>query len=236
MGSSGDSGAKAMTKKMLSCEDDIEESLTRIGASLRRDVTAYLIGGCAMILYNAKVATKDIDIVLMSDEDAEAVASALSAVGFAQAAPEDDIYRRLGTTTMMHDDRGTRFDIFVETVCRKFRITDGMVSRSTRHAVYGRLTLNLVSPEDIFLFKSVTERAGDLDDMALLAERGLDWDVILSECVYQSGDVVLEAFLAIRVQELEESKGIVSPIRVTLETLTDTKLRKKKGARYRDGT
>ena len=223
-----------MTKKMLSSGDDIEESLTRIGASLQRDVTAYLIGGCAMILYNAKVATKDIDIVLMSNEDAEAVAVALSAVGFAQAAPEDETYRRLGTTTMMHDSRGTRFDIFVETVCRKLRITDGMVSRSTRHGIYGKLRLNLVSPEDIFLFKSVTERAGDLDDMALLAERGLDWDVILSECVHQSGDVILEAFLAVRLQELEESKGIVSPIKATLETVTESKLRKKKGARHRD--
>ncbi len=225
-----------MTKKMLTGEDDIEESLTRIGASLRHDVTAYLIGGCAMILYNAKVATKDIDIVLMSDEDAEAVASALSGVGFAQAAPDDDIYRRLGTTTMMHDDKGTRFDIFVRTVCRKLRITDGMVSRSTRHAVYGRLTLNLVSPEDIFLFKSVTERAGDLDDMALLAERGLDWDVILSECANQSNDVILESFLAVRLQELEESKGIVSPIKATLETLTGAKLRKRKCARQRNET
>lgn len=223
-----------MTKRMLSSGDDIEESLTRIGASLQRDVNAYLIGGCAMILYNAKVATKDIDIVLMSDEDADAVAAALSVVGFAQAAPDDDTYRRLGTTKMMHDNMGTRFDIFVETVCRRLRITDNMVRRSTRHAVYGRLRLNLVSPEDIFLFKSVTERAGDLDDMALLAERGLDWDVILSECVHQSGDVILEASLAVRLQELEESKGIVSPIKATLETLTEAKLQKEKGIRYRD--
>ncbi|MBU0623675.1 MAG: hypothetical protein KJ672_02400 [Candidatus Thermoplasmatota archaeon] len=223
-----------MTKKMLSSKDDIEESLARVGASLPHDVTAYLIGGCAMILFNAKVATKDVDLVLMSDKDAEAVMAALSGGGFTKTKPEDETYRRLGATIMMEDRRGTRFDIFVETVCRKLRITDRMVSRSTRHAAYGRLVINLVSPEDIFLFKSVTERAGDLDDMALLAERGLDWDVILSECVHQSRDLILEAFLAIRLQELEEAKGIVSPIKATLEILAEKKLRmRKRGARPR---
>jgi len=64
--------------------------------------------------------------------------------------------------------------------------------------------------------------------MALLAERGLDWDVILGECVYQSRDVILEAFLAIRLQELEEEKGIVSPIKGTLEGLAERKLLEKK--------
>jgi hypothetical protein len=171
----------------------------------------------------------------MSEKDAEAVMAALSGSGFTKTKPEDETYRRLGATTMLQDSRGTRFDIFVETVCRKLRITDAMISRSTSHAVYGRLRINLVSPEDIFLFKSVTERAGDLDDMTLLAERGLDWDVILSECVQQSRDVILEAFLAIRLQELEEAKNIVSPIKSTLETLAEKKLRKKKGVRHRDG-
>jgi len=59
--------------------------------------------------------------------------------------------------------------------------------------------------------------------------------VILSECVHQSGDIILEAFLAIRLQELEEAKGIVSPIKATLETLAEKKLRKKKGVRHQDG-
>jgi len=114
-----------MTKKMLSSKDDIEESLTRVGASLPHDVTAYLIGGCAMILYNAKVATKDIDLVLMSDEDAVAVMAALSGSGFTKTKPEDETYRRLGAAIMMQDSRGTRFDIFVVTVCRKLESPTG---------------------------------------------------------------------------------------------------------------
>jgi len=99
-----------------------------------------------------------------------------------------------------------------------------MVARSKLHSKYGRLEIRLISPEDIFLFKSMTEREGDLDDMALLAERGLDWQAILDECVLQSSEVILEGFLAVRLQELEEEKGIASPIRANLEEIAERKL------------
>jgi len=101
------------------------------------------------------------------------------------------------------------------------------VARAKPYATFGKLEVNLVAPEDIFLFKSMTERAGDLDDMALLAERGLDWQTILDECRSQSGGVILESFLAVRLQELEEEKSIVSPIRADLEAITEEKLSAK---------
>jgi hypothetical protein len=213
-----------MTKRILSSKDDLERALNEMGEALGDEVKAYLIGGCAMILYNAKVATKDIDLVLLFAEDAESVVSALSKTGFKVVVPKDHVYCRLGTAIMMEDKRGMRIDIFVETVCRKIKVTSGMVVRSRLHSRYGKLDINLVSPEDIFLFKSVTEREGDLDDMARLAERGLDWRTILEECVAQSGEAILEGYLAVRLQELEEQKGIVSPIKAELEEMTEKKL------------
>jgi len=77
----------------------------------------------------------------------------------------------------------------LETVCRKLRVSPGMLARSTLHDRCGRLEIRRISPEDIFLFKSMTERIGDLDDMAVLSERGLDWQVVLDERMDQSGDV-----------------------------------------------
>jgi len=213
-----------MTMRILSSRDDLERALNEVGEALAEEVKAYLIGGCAMILYNAKVATKDIDLVLLSANDAESVVSALSKTGFKVAVPRDHVYFRLGTAVMMEDNRGMRIDIFVETVCRKVKLTSGMAARSKLHSRYGKLDINLVSPEDIFLFKSVTEREGDLDDMARLAERGLDWHTILEECAVQSGEVILEGYLAVRLQELEEQKGIVSPIKAELEEITEKKL------------
>jgi hypothetical protein len=177
-----------------------------------------------MMLYNAKTSTKDVDLEILLPQDAKSVIEALSKDGFKSARQEDDMYRRTVATTVMEDEKGTRVDIFVESVCRKLRISTSMAERSKLHARYKRLEVRLVSPEDIFLFKSVTERAGDLDDMALLSERGLDWNVILDECTRQSGKVILESYLAVRLQELEDEKGIVSPIRKTLEDITERKL------------
>lgn len=218
-----------MTKRILSGKEDLECALHEIGEELADHVEAYLIGGCAMILYNAKLATKDIDLVLLSAVDAESVVRALTKSGFRVVVPREDVYCRLGTAIMMEDQRGMRVDIFVETVCRKVKVTSRMVARSKLHSRYGKLDINLISPEDIFLFKSVTEREGDLDDMARLAERGLDWKAILEECTLQSGDVILEGYLAVRLQELEEQKGMVSPIKTDLEEITERKLESARG-------
>lgn len=167
--------------------------------------------------------------MVLSADDAESMVQALLNIGFRVTVPRDDVYCRLGAAVMMEDQRGMRIDIFVETVCRKIRVTSRMAARSKTHSRYGKLEVGLISPEDIFLFKSVTEREGDLDDMARLAERGLDWRTILEECVFQSGEVILEGYLAVRLQELEEQKGIVSPIKSELEEMTERKLESTRG-------
>lgn len=219
-----------MRSRALSSKDDLERALHEMGQALADGVKAFLIGGCAMILYNAKVATKDIDLVLLSANEAESVVKALTRTGFRVVVPENHVYCRLGTAIMMEDKKGMRVDIFVETVCRKIKVTGSMAARSKLHSRYGNLEVYLVSPEDIFLFKSVTEREGDLDDMARLAERGLEWRTILKECEAQSGDVILEGCLAVRLLELEGERGIVSPITAELEEITEKKL----GARAQD--
>jgi len=61
-----------------------------------------------------------------------------------------------------------------------------MVSRATDFYSKKLLKVMLASKEDIFLFKGITERETDLEDMRLLAESGLDWKVIEKECQYQS--------------------------------------------------
>lgn len=218
-----------MNKRAFSSKDDLERALNEVGYALAGEVRAYLIGGCAMILYNAKLATKDIDLVVLSSDDAESVIQALLRTGFRKTVPSEGVSLRLGTAAMMENQSGMRFDIFIETVCRKIKVTSTMVARSKLHSKYGKLEIDLISPEDIFLFKSVTEREGDLDDMARLAERGLNWRTILEECVLQSDEVILEGYLAVRLQELEEQRGIVSPIRSTLEEMTEGKLESARG-------
>ena len=59
-----------MTVRVFSSKDDLERALDEMGEALAVEVKAYLIGGCAMILDNAKVATKDIDLVMISSSGA----------------------------------------------------------------------------------------------------------------------------------------------------------------------
>jgi hypothetical protein len=50
----------------------------------------------------------------------------------------------------------------------------------------GKLKIQIASKEDVFLFKGITEREADLEDMRLLAESGLNWKTIQQECQNQS--------------------------------------------------
>ena len=77
----------------------------------------------------------------------------------------------------------------------------------------------VLSKEDLFLLKSITERDRDLQEMADLMRSGLDGRIILDECNVQDR---LEAqpaprswmnYLAVRIGELEEAMGAVIPWR-----------------------
>jgi len=69
-----------------------------------------------------------------------------------------------------------------------------------------------MSPEDIFLFKGITERHADLDDMRILAEAGLDWQIIERECMTQEKSGRWSYMLGTRLMELRAESGIISPI------------------------
>ena len=60
-----------------------------------------------------------------------------------------------------------------------------MKSRARPYRTFGNLQVHVMAPEDIFLFKGITEREADLDDMRILAEIGLDWKAIEAECLSQ---------------------------------------------------
>ncbi len=185
--------------------------LEEVSASLEGPVEAYLIGGLAMMQSGLKAATKDVDIVLMDEADERAFESSLRSIGFDKPREVSDPYDALGATRIMEGPDGIRFDIFLEVVCRKLRLTDGMRGRAEELPLDGNLRLMALVPEDQFLFKSVTERDDDLADMALLAGLALDWRMMSDELV---GDPVNRRYLAhyvVKLDELEEVHGVVAP-------------------------
>lgn len=113
----------------------------------------------------------------------------------------------------MRDKRGFRFDIFLGKVCGKLRLSENMKSRAEHYGTFGNLKIFLLSREDIFIFKGITERERDLDDMAVLYRKGLDHNIIIKEIEEQSKDSPQEwgAFIFVKLEELEEKYKVSIP-------------------------
>ena len=112
-------------------EADLTAALTRIGSKLRRKTSVYLIGGCAMTFMGRKVATKDIDVVFSSAEEAKDFMSALRSTGFDSILEPANEYDALGATAIMEDNRHMRFDIFDRQVCSALAQQQYEITRTT---------------------------------------------------------------------------------------------------------
>lgn len=153
-----------------------------IGSECKKKIEALIIGGSAMLFYNfSKTATKDIDIVLHSDEDRKYIIGVLERIGFkTEFSPkgEAEPYR------LVLDDY--ILDVFAKNIF-KLRISEGILGRVEEKIEFGNLMVSVISPEDIILSKSMTERVGDRKDAVRIAnEKNIDWNIIINECVWQS--------------------------------------------------
>jgi hypothetical protein len=207
-----------MTEQKKFDEGDLVRALEEVGPILKRKVNAYLIGGCAMTFLGAKLSTKDIDVVLTSTEDVRDLSSAMQSAGFFPVRRPSKEYVTLGTWIVLENSQGMRFDLFDRQVCRALEIGEEMKSRARFYRSFGNLDVYLMSPEDIMLFKGITERKADLDDMRVLAERGIDWSIVERECMSQKSSGQFADALGTKLLELKSEYGIDAPI---IKSLTD---------------
>ena len=99
-----------------------------------------------------------------------------------------------------------------------------MRKRAKKLLTLPHLDLYLCSNEDIFVFKTFTEREGDLKDCIALAEKGLDWDSIIGEIqaqIHHGGEDVWITWIGERLDILME-KGLNIPIMDKIDKLRDT--------------
>lgn len=193
-------------------ERELISQLMEIGKALRSRATLYLIGGCAMVLRGSKVATKDVDAVLTSPHELAEVVRALREIGYVEVKELPRHYEKLGASAVLRNQQLMQFDLYYKQVCNGLEITDSMRNRARLYAEEGNLSVYLMAPEDIILFKSITERSGDLADMAALAGVEVDWDVIVEECAAQGGRRIWLAFLYQRLLELRRAYGVDAPV------------------------
>ncbi|MFH1100611.1 MAG: hypothetical protein V1726_01045 [Methanobacteriota archaeon] len=116
-----------------------------------------------------------------------------------------------------------RVDAFYKTVCRRFVLSEGMRKRAKILLALPHLDLYMCSNEDIFVFKTFTEREGDLQDCISLAQRGLDWNTIVGELQVQirhSGEDIWITWIGERLDLLIE-KGLNIPVMDQIDALRE---------------
>jgi len=156
----------------LSGEEKLRNLFLNLDMVLKENLKIFLIGGSAMILRKLKSSTKDIDVILESKRDLEILRNALSRLNFT-------FLRNI------FENPYYRIDVYVKRVLKGFELSEEMKRRASLFYSGKFLKVYILSNEDLFLFKSYSGREGDLEDCKILAEKKLDWKIILEECLSQ---------------------------------------------------
>jgi hypothetical protein len=172
-------------------------------------VNIYLIGGAVLLEQGLKQGTKDIDLILTNDEDYNYFCNLLKKDNSHQLELPEKEYLKLKISEIIIQD-DFRFDVFNKVVCDKLYLSKEMIKRARLIKEYKHLNLYACSNEDILIFKSITERPGDIDDCLELVKKGLNWNVILEEIqnqVKESKQQVWITWFEERLNLLED-KGV----------------------------
>lgn len=214
----------------------ITKELMRLDGVLNEELSIYLLGGAVMAIEGLKPGTKDIDVILEDERSHRILVSSLEKCSYYLLQPQDlsSPYNELSATAMQNLE-GFRWEIFVEFVAKKMALTNTIKFRAGEIFSGGKLTVYRLSNEDMFLMKGMTERDRDLEDMALIARTGIDYKLVLDECMGQSekdlrGNI-WESSLYEKCKELKEKYGIDVPIRNKLRKISEDKMTKAKEKR-----
>lgn len=196
-------------------------ALRELGNRLDSTIHAYLFGGANLLLRGLKKATKDLDIVVESEGDFSKLKGALLAMGFEPLTKKrfTSSDEKLNPSGIYVSKDLPRFDLFTKVICNALFLTEGMKARAGAMA-FGKLVLHLLSLEDVLLLKSITEREGDLEDMATILKRGGDlrWGEILRTYFEEEGVVKRHFCFTIldNIELLQQREGITVPIHGSL--------------------
>ncbi len=166
-------------------KEELNEWLVRVGSYVEKPVRIFMIGGCALSFRGLKENTKDVDIIVESKKDFTISDSAIKNAGFKLKTDLDDEFYLTALAVYTKGD-DSRIDVFLKQVGKMFYLSESMVQRAEFFRDYGKLSLYLISLEDIFLFKSMASRPGDIIDCDRLIRKGINYDVVYSEIINQS--------------------------------------------------
>jgi hypothetical protein len=192
----------------------IEKQLEIIDSFLKEPITIYIIGGGAMGFYDLKTATKDIDIIVKTENEAISLLKALQNSKYKNLEKIEPAYLKMKTRAIIENVDGFRWDIFVNIICGGLTLSREMILRSHPFKKFKHMTIHLVSPEDLFIFKAVTSRQRDREDMFALFSHGLDIKIIKEEIHRQAQLDKSKAWFSyffVGLDELVEQYKVIIP-------------------------
>lgn len=204
-------------------------TIMNIADSDRNKIEVYLIGGGALMARSLKVQTKDIDLIVRTKFEYDVFESCLIDSGYVADKPGNGYEHFSISQVFIKGD--VQIDLFLEKVCGKFMLSDKMAKRSEVIGVTNNIVLKVCALEDILLFKSMTDREGDLEDSQnILMQKILNWDTILDEIDIQieNGEEVWITWITERM-ELLSDRGLRIPILNRLVDLSNMYLEKRFG-------
>ena len=207
---------------MITTFKEIEELFREINNSMYKKTRVYIIGGAALLKRGMKVATKDIDLVVATKKEFFEIQNCLNKIRFTAQTPEKE-YTHMNLSQIFQR-KDFRIDVFEKEVCGRFSLSEEMMKRAELVIELNHLTVFLCSSEDIFLFKTMTEREGDITDcMSIAATQNPDWKVILEELksqIKQSKQDVWITWVDERLDLLVD-KGVDIPIMNQVDKLRE---------------
>lgn len=166
----------------------IKNELIQIDKLLKKTIDVYLIGGCAMSYYGIKDATKDIDVLFKNKYDCADFFNAVTELGYKTAEQYFPPLLEMEATFFVYKGDEIWIDLFVKNVMSKFELSPTIQRRAVKtNLSTKKLNVYCLDPQDIFLFKSITPRERDENDLILLlTQTSIDFGLIHKEIKIQS--------------------------------------------------
>ncbi|PIN86786.1 hypothetical protein COV19_02845 [Candidatus Woesearchaeota archaeon CG10_big_fil_rev_8_21_14_0_10_44_13] len=148
-------------------------------------MTAYAIGGTAMMFLGFKDTTLDIDLVFENEEDRDIFKEAIRSLGY-QEMDGIKVYGVKRNKPEMFKLEDERFDLFVVQVI-DFIFSNNMRKRAEQIRQFeDNLILKIADPHDIILMKCATDRVKDKDDARkIINSIKIDWNILIEESKHQ---------------------------------------------------
>lgn len=155
---------------------EIMDRFEALDEVLENDARLVLIGGGAMTFQGIKDGTKDLDLVATSKNSYKRVRGALLELGLEEVDHPEKSYASLGAISVLEFGEDNRVDLFDRQVMGKLTVSETMVDRCQGVFSGSSLTVSMLAPVDIALFKSMTPRENDLTDVERLLASGIDME------------------------------------------------------------